>query len=536
MSPDHRARAPRHGPLRALLPATLLTVLGVAAALAAFVLLARLTGEPYAYFSKEPAETLDEPRYIGWAAHLTVLVGAAGAACAVFAGLLVRRRDGRPTPESGFLLGMGAVTWVLVCDDLFQLHDWVFPRFVPLVGERTLFTAYALLLAFVLWRSGRAVIARTDLPILLLAGAGLGLSLFMDLFVRPELPNYHLIEDGAKFFGLAMLTLYLTRTGLRFAQEASARAGQVAGAQVPRPRTVADLTEQLPALSRTGPVAPRTGRRAHRRTGGAPPAPRVARTVADLTAGLPRPRPAGSSGDTAWGQAEGAGAHGTGAHRRGESRRAHAAGARSGTQAWELRREGATRVPQPRTGEAGRASRREREVASGDPGAGPASAARPDPQDDAAREPYRAHRYRQGADPQEGVAGPRPEGYGGAGDPVEGVAGARPEGYARAGDPVERVAGPRPEGYGAAGDPVAGYAEVGGPVAGLGAERPVAGYSPAGFGAEPRPVAPAVPRPRGEITPDPAPVPPALPQPRQAVVPAAAEARSPGSPDAPPQP
>ncbi|MGE3661375.1 MAG: hypothetical protein AB7G09_08725, partial [Pseudonocardia sp.] len=252
MSPDHRARAPRHGPLRALLPATLLTALGVAAVLVGVVLLTRLTGEPYAYFDTPPAESLAEPRYVGWAAHVAVLVGAAGAAAAVFAGLLVRRRAGRQTREGGFLLGMGAIAWVLVCDDLLQLHDWWLPRVVPLPGERApvivCAIVYVLLLAAVLWRSGRGVLARTDLPILLLAGAGLGVSLFVDLSVRPGLAHYHLIEDGSRLFGIAMLTLYLTRTGLRFAQEASARAAHDAAAPVPYPRTVADLTGQSPSV------------------------------------------------------------------------------------------------------------------------------------------------------------------------------------------------------------------------------------------------------------------------------------------------
>lgn len=223
MSPDHRA------PARATVPAVVAVTIGVAVMLAGFALLSVLTDRPYAYFSKEPAEVFGEPRYVGWAALLTTLVAAAGAASAAFAGLLVRLQRGR-SDEAGFLLGMSAFAWILVLDDMLQLHDWIVPRFVPGVGERTLFASYALVLVAVLWRWGRHVIARTELSIALLAAVGLGVSLAFDLFVPNSIAFYHLTEDGAKLFGLAMLTLYLVRTGLQFALAPGARTEEAAPA------------------------------------------------------------------------------------------------------------------------------------------------------------------------------------------------------------------------------------------------------------------------------------------------------------------
>ena len=195
--------------------------LAVLAVLGGFLALSALTGKPFAYFSKEPAETLDVARYIGWAAHVTVLVASFGAAAALFAGLLVRRQRG-PGAHSGFLLGTGVFTTIIVLDDLLQLHDWVFPRALG-VGERAVFLSYALVLVAVLWRWGRHV-ARDNLALALLAGAFLGFSLAIDQLADPRWAYYHLLEDGAKLMGLAMWTAYLVRTGLRFALLAPATA------------------------------------------------------------------------------------------------------------------------------------------------------------------------------------------------------------------------------------------------------------------------------------------------------------------------
>lgn len=210
-SPNRGGHHHRSGRTRSPLVIGLVTV-AVLAVLGGFVALSALTGEPYSYFSKEPAEILDVPRYIGWAAHVTVLVAFFGAASAVFAGLLVRRRRG-PCAESGFLLGIGGFTTLIVLDDLLQLHDWIIPRALPGVGERVVYFCYGVVLVAVLWRWGRKLVL-DDVALALLAGGWLGGSLAMDQLADPEWPYYHLVEDGAKLMGLALWTVYLVRTGL----------------------------------------------------------------------------------------------------------------------------------------------------------------------------------------------------------------------------------------------------------------------------------------------------------------------------------
>lgn len=190
------------------------------AILGGFLALSAITGKPFAYFSKEPAETLGVPRYIGWAAHLTALVASFGAAAALFAGLLVRRQRG-PGAHSGFLLATGVFTTVIVLDDVLQLHDWVFPALG--VGERVVFLTYALMLVALVWRWGRPIV-RDNLELALLAGVFLGFSVAMDQFADPRWAYYHLLEDGAKLLGLAMWTAYLVRTGLQLALLAPATA------------------------------------------------------------------------------------------------------------------------------------------------------------------------------------------------------------------------------------------------------------------------------------------------------------------------
>lgn len=187
-------------------------MLGVSAVVAGFALLGAAVGQPFKFFSKEPAETLDVSRYIGWQAHTTVLITATGAAGALFAGLAVRRMRG-PRDASAFLLAAGGFTVLLILDDFLQFHESVYPRLFS-ASEQLVYPAYALLLAAIVWRWGRHVV-RHDRVLALLAGAWLAVSVLVDMLVDASWIQFHVLEDGAKMMGLTLWTVFLVRTGLR---------------------------------------------------------------------------------------------------------------------------------------------------------------------------------------------------------------------------------------------------------------------------------------------------------------------------------
>lgn len=206
----------------------------VLAVLAVFGLLAKIEHKPFAFFSKEPAETLDVSRYIGWQAHVTVLITVLGASSALFAALVVRTVGG-DRGSFRFLVGIGAFTGLLILDDFLQFHESVYPRFLG-VNDHQVYPVYAAALALILWLWGRRVVS-DNLGLFLFAGLCLGTSVLADVFLGPRsFPYFHLLEDGAKMLGFTIWTVFLVRAGLQAVMVAVLSPG------VPQPGPVQPLS------------------------------------------------------------------------------------------------------------------------------------------------------------------------------------------------------------------------------------------------------------------------------------------------------
>lgn len=226
VSAVQRQLRPRSRPVWAILFA----MVGVTAVSTGFLMLGTVVGEGFGYFSKEPAETLRVPRYIGWQAYIVVLIEAAGTVSALFAGSVVRRHRG-PGVESGFLLGAGSLSALLLLDDLFQLHDHVYARLFG-IQEIVVYPVYVLLAAMVAWRWGRHV-ARTDVSLVLLAGVWLAVSVGIDQVAAKTWPYFHLAEDGAKMMGLTLWAVFLVRTAMRLTSDCVQTSAPPARFEVP---------------------------------------------------------------------------------------------------------------------------------------------------------------------------------------------------------------------------------------------------------------------------------------------------------------
>lgn len=187
-------------------------IVGVVAALAAFHAFATIEGRPFKYLSKEPAETLGVPRYIGWQAHTVVLITMTGAVCALLGRLLVRRIGGDRT-QARFLLGVGLFTVLLVLDDFLQFHESVYPWFG--IHEIAVYPAYGVIIACILWFWGRKVVHQ-DRAMGLLSGAFLAVSVGVDRWGSAHAVWFNLIEDGAKMLGLTLWSVFLVRVAVRF--------------------------------------------------------------------------------------------------------------------------------------------------------------------------------------------------------------------------------------------------------------------------------------------------------------------------------
>lgn len=178
---------------------------------------------PMQHLTKDPTALLRLPVYIGALSNLGLqLWMAAATACALgYAGL---RRLGRHPREARFLLAAGLFSLAILADDMFRLHEDVYPRFLG--GEKFVFSLYGLIWLAVLVRF-RDVIRRTEFGLLAVAMAFFAIMAVADLMPTSHHPG-PLVEDGSKLVAITTWLAYLARTSLGFLLGARA-AGAAAG-------------------------------------------------------------------------------------------------------------------------------------------------------------------------------------------------------------------------------------------------------------------------------------------------------------------
>jgi hypothetical protein len=160
-------------------------------AIAGVALASRLLGEPPAVFTREPQQVLHGSFYVGSFSNLGGLVWFAAAAILSFAGSL------KPLNRAALILA-ALVTWAMGVDDIFMLHDKVYPRLH--LSEPLLYAVYFGTIGLIVWRSHRQL-ARSTLVGIALAVFLWVLSAGLDQFFN----NIgQLAEDGAKFTGVAI--------------------------------------------------------------------------------------------------------------------------------------------------------------------------------------------------------------------------------------------------------------------------------------------------------------------------------------------
>ena len=182
---------------------------------------------PIGYLTRDPADIIRHsqissfpffeegivnlPFYLGGLSYLGILFWCATMAICFFS-YVIFRKTGKRTPDPLFFLLAGLITSLLLIDDLFRLHEIVFPVYLHL-HEYTLYVSYAALIAFLLIRY-RSTILSTDYVLLMFALGCLGFSLISDMltdmFFR-SVSGATLVEDGAKFVGIVSWFLYFAR-------------------------------------------------------------------------------------------------------------------------------------------------------------------------------------------------------------------------------------------------------------------------------------------------------------------------------------
>ena len=184
--------------IAAYLPA--LAILGLAVAAKLF------RGISIKFLTQDPATLMKAPFYVGAISNLGIVIWCVSASVYFFSFCIIREtRTDEGTRE--FFLASAIFSTVLLFDDLYLLHEKVFPRRLH-IPENAVYLGYVVLWLLYFIRYGKAIL-RTDFLLLLITMGFFGLSVATDIIWSH---GHYLLEDGSKFLGIIGWTVYAFRT------------------------------------------------------------------------------------------------------------------------------------------------------------------------------------------------------------------------------------------------------------------------------------------------------------------------------------
>ena len=171
------------------------------------------SGRPMSELMRDPAEVAHLPAYSGFVSNTGGLLWA-GATTLALATAALLARAGRRGETMGFFVILGLLSGALMADDVFMLHDRIFPHVLGL--PEWLPVAFHAVLLLVLLAGFRRVYAEWNLFFLAMALSGFAASLGIDLLPEESLPGHYVIEDGFKLFGIVNWLAFTVQSCFRY--------------------------------------------------------------------------------------------------------------------------------------------------------------------------------------------------------------------------------------------------------------------------------------------------------------------------------
>lgn len=157
---------------------------------------------PVEYITRDPAAIAGHPIYYGAISNLGILLWSASVTACLLGSIIVKiLKD--CVEAASFFLAFGSLSFVLCMDDLFLLHEDLFPRRLNLPEEVT-FLAYAIAVSAVLFRFRKFLLKNQPAlfgTALLLFAFSLSSDLIFSLF-ELEGGAAYAIEDGFKLIAI----------------------------------------------------------------------------------------------------------------------------------------------------------------------------------------------------------------------------------------------------------------------------------------------------------------------------------------------
>jgi hypothetical protein len=164
--------------------------------------------DPYSAITSATAE--DFPPLLGAVSNFGILLWCTACAVTAFAGMVMRQRNDNAV--ASFLLVQSAISGILMADDLFLLHEHVYPWLFG-IGESTAFLIY--MIGVCTWAvTFRAVIFAIGPGLLVVSGTAFAIGIGGDLL--DHFPHdlgivQRWLEDAAKLVGIAFWAAFALR-------------------------------------------------------------------------------------------------------------------------------------------------------------------------------------------------------------------------------------------------------------------------------------------------------------------------------------
>lgn len=164
---------------------------------------------PLESFTKDPTALMNAPFYMGFFSNVGIMIWSGAAMINFFVAYQIK--DNTKERENFlFILYSALITLMMTLDDLFQLHEFVFPNYFSTSANAVYLTYMNIFLIYFIYFRKRLL--ASEFTILALAFFFLGLSTIIDVLPLP-IPKDTFLEDAIKLFGIVTWFIYYFRTG-----------------------------------------------------------------------------------------------------------------------------------------------------------------------------------------------------------------------------------------------------------------------------------------------------------------------------------
>ena len=162
------------------------------------------------FISRDPIQTYNGSPFAGILSNIGIIFWCSTIAILLFSSKIAQEM-GRPKALYRFFFFSGLLTILMMIDDLFMMHDVIFPEYLNL-DENFFYVFYGSSVITLLYFF-RRVIVKSDYILFLLAFFLLAGSVITDVVVilGLNIKGTYLIEDGFKFLGIISWFVYFTR-------------------------------------------------------------------------------------------------------------------------------------------------------------------------------------------------------------------------------------------------------------------------------------------------------------------------------------